>query len=125
VDPRAVLVELAEATTRGDIDAIRERFGNERLAESMRRLKVAFPDAVVEPEWTIVENNRAAGWASIRGTHQGEWRGLPATGRTIDVHGMIVIQVGGDHDQIEDFWLANDWLSIATQLGVPLALPSV
>jgi predicted ester cyclase len=123
VDPRAVLVELAKATTRGDIDSIRERFGNERLAESMRRLKFAFPDAVVEAEWTIVENDRAAGWASIRGTHEGEWRGLPATGRTIDVRGMIAVKVAAD-GTVEDFWLANDWLSIAMQLGVQLALPS-
>jgi SnoaL-like polyketide cyclase len=69
-----------------------------------------------------VEGARAAGWAAIRGTHLGEWRGLPATGRQIDVRGMLAVQVSDDH-QVEDFWLANDWLSIATQIGVPLALP--
>ena len=25
---------------------------------------------------------------------------------------------------VQDFWVANDWLSIATQIGVPLAMPS-
>jgi hypothetical protein len=123
MEPAAVLVELAAAVSRGDIDFIQERYDNARLTESMRRLRTAFPDAVVEPGWTISQGDRAAGWASIRGTHGGEWRGLAATGRTIDVHGMIAIQVTAE-GTVADFWLANDWLSMATQIGVPLALPN-
>jgi predicted ester cyclase len=123
MDSRAVLVGLAAAASCGDLDSIREVSGNERLVESFRRLLSAFPDVVVDIEWTITEGDRVAGWASIRGTHAGEWRGLAATGRPIDVHGMIAIELGQDQ-AVRDFWLANDWLSIATQIGVPLALPT-
>jgi predicted ester cyclase len=121
MDARAVLIDLAAAASRGDIDSIRDLSGNDRLAESFRRLLTAFPDVVVEIEWTICEDDRAAGWASIRGTHRGDWRGLPATGQPIDVHGMLAVQVSGAG--VQDFWLANDWLSIATQIGVLLTLP--
>jgi predicted ester cyclase len=122
MDVRGVLIDLAAAASRRDIDAIRELSQNDRLTESFRRLLTAFPDATVEIEWTSCDADRAAGWAAIRGTHLGEWRGLPATGRSIDVHGMLAVQVTPEND-VEDFWLANDWLSIATQIGVPLALP--
>jgi predicted ester cyclase len=122
MDARAVLVDLAAAATRGDIDSIRNVAHNDRLVESFRRLLTAFPDVTGEVEWVIAEGDRAAGWASIRGTHRGEWRGIPATGRPIDVHGMLAVQVTHDR-RVADFWLANDWLSIATQIGVPLALP--
>ena len=82
----------------------------------------AFPDVSVDVEWTITEGNRAAGFAAIRGTHRGEWRGLPATGRPIDVRGMLAVEVDPD-GAVKDLWVANDWLSIAMQIGVPLALP--
>ena len=121
MDAGAILVDLGAAASRGDIDTIRNIARNDRLVESFRRLLTAFPDVIVDIEWTITEGDRAAGWASIRGTHLGEWRGLPATGRPIDVRGMLAVQCNGDH--VEDFWLANDWLSIATQIGVQLVLP--
>jgi predicted ester cyclase len=121
MDAGSALIELAKAASRGAIDSIQEIAWNDRLVESFRRLLTAFPDVTVEIEWTIVEDQRAAGWASIRGRHQGEWRGLAATGRPIDVHGMLAVQLADD-GSIADFWLANDWLSIATQIGVALTL---
>jgi predicted ester cyclase len=119
---RDTLIALAAAASRGDLDAIRDLSGHDRVVESFRRLLTAFPDATVAPEWVIEERDRAAGFAAIRGTHLGEWRGIPPTGRSIDVHGMIAVQVTAD-GHVADFWVANDWLGIAMQLGVPLALP--
>jgi predicted ester cyclase len=121
MNPEVVLVEIAAAVNRGDLDSIRERFGNERLTASYRMLLSAFPDASIEVGWTIVQDDRAAGWATIRGTHRGEWHGLPATGRPIDVQGMIAVKVAAD-GTVEDFWVATDLLSVAMQIGVPLAL---
>jgi predicted ester cyclase len=123
MDPEAVLVEIAAAVNRGDLDSIRDQFGNERLTESYRRLLSAFPDASIEVGWTIVQGDRAAGWATIRGTHGGEWHGLAATGRPFDVQGMVAVKVAAD-GTVEDFWVATDLLSVAMQIGVPLALPA-
>ena len=97
--------------------------GNERFAESFRRMMTAFPDVRIDAEWTVEEADKAVVWSHIRGTHLGEWRGLAATGRPIDVHGVLAVQVDRD-GEISDFWLVNDWLGIATQLGVELALPA-
>jgi predicted ester cyclase len=123
VDAREVLLALAEAASRHDLDAVAQVAGNDRLQESFGRLLTAFPDVVLTPEWTVLEGDRAVAWAHITGTHQGEWRGLAPTGKPIDVHGMIAVSLAGD-GSVADFWLVNDWLGIATQLGVRLELPA-
>lgn len=124
MDARTMLAELAAAASRGDLDAIDRLGRNARVTESFGRMLTAFPDVSVTPEWILQEGSRAAGFAAIRGTHRGVWRGLAPTGRSVDVHGMVAVEVGSD-GSVADLWIANDWLSIATQLGVRLELPSV
>jgi predicted ester cyclase len=121
LEARSVLLALAEAASNGDLAEVERVARNDRLVASFRRLLDAFPDVSVSIEWTIAEGDRASGWAHIRGTHEGVWRGLSPTNRPIDVHGMLAVEVDPD-GSVADFWLANDWLSIATQIGVPLEL---
>jgi len=115
------LVDLIETANTRDLAALGEIVRHERLVESFGRLLTAFPDARIDLEWVTTEGDRAVGWAHITGTHSGPWRSLPATHRPIDVHGMLAVQVADD-GSVTDFWLANDWLSIALQIGVPLTL---
>jgi predicted ester cyclase len=116
------LGRLLEAANRHDLDAMQSISGNDRLTESFRRMCTAFPDAFLEPEWVMVDDPKVTAWQHITGTHLGPWRGLEATGRRIDVRGSITLEI--IDGVVTDFWLANDWLGIATQLGVPLALPT-
>lgn len=121
--PGESLARLLVAVNEHDLDAIGSLApGNERFTESFRRMLTAFPDVHIDAEWTVEETDKAVVWSHIRGTHLGEWRGLAATGRPIDVHGVFAAQVNTE-GEISDFWLVNDWLGIATQLGVELALP--
>ncbi len=123
MNPRAALLALVDAANWWDLESIQDIAEHPRVTESFRRLLTAFPDVRIDVEWTIAEGDRAAGWAAIRGTHDGEWRGLPASGKPIDVRGMLAVQTNSDGG-VADFWVANDWLSIAMQIGVPLTLPS-
>ena len=122
--PGESLARLLAAVNEHDLAAIGSLApGNERFTESFRRMLTAFPDVRIDMEWMVEEADKAVMWSHIRGTHLGEWRGLAATGRPIDVHGVFVAQVDAD-GTISDFWLVNDWLGIATQLGVELTLPA-
>jgi predicted ester cyclase len=122
--PKGSMTRLLAAVNEHDLDAIGSLApGNERFRESFRRTLTAFPDVRIDAEWTVAEADKAVVWGHIRGTHEGEWRGLAPTGRPIDVHGVFAAQVDAD-GEIIDFWLVNDWLGIATQLGVQLALPA-
>lgn len=122
MDARATLLALTEAANAHDLERIAQVSGNDRVVASFGQLLGAFPDASVEVEWTLAEGSRATGWAAVRGTHQGEWRGLAPTGKPIDVRGMLAIEVAPD-GTVSDLWVATDWLGIAMQIGVPLALP--
>jgi hypothetical protein len=82
----------------------------------------AFPDVHVDPEWTITDAHRGVAWGHITGSHQGQWRGIAPTGRPIDVRGVIALEVDLD-GRVTDFWLVNDWLTIATQIGATLSPP--
>jgi predicted ester cyclase len=122
--PVGSLMRLLVAVNEHDLAAIGSLApGNERFTESFRRMLTAFPDVRIDTEWTVEEADKAVVWSHIRGTHLGEWRGLAPTGRPIDVHGVFAVQVD-TNGKISDFWLVNDWLGIATQLGVELALPA-
>jgi predicted ester cyclase len=122
--PAGSVTRLLAAVNEHDLAAIGSLApGNERFTESFRRMLSAFPDVRIDGEWTVAEADKAVVWARIRGTHLGEWRGLEPTGRPIDVHGVFAAQVDAD-GEITDFWLVNDWLGIAVQLGVELALPT-
>jgi predicted ester cyclase len=121
--PDVALERLLDAVNAHDLDAIAALApDNERLRESNRRMLTAFPDVRVDVEWTVAEGSRGVAWARITGTHEGEWRGMGATRRPIDVRGIIALEVdpGG---RVTDFWLINDWLGIATQIGARLLAP--
>jgi predicted ester cyclase len=128
-DPRRITMtatdlceQLLDAANRHDIDALRSISGNERLAQSFQRMITAFPDVHLEQEWRMVAEPKLTAWQHITGTHLGPWRGLEPTGRPIDVRGSITFEIVDG--AVTDFWLANDWLGIAMQLGVELALPA-
>jgi predicted ester cyclase len=83
----------------------------------------AFPDVHLELQWTVTEGDKCVAWCRIQGTHRGEWRGIAPTGRPIDVLGMMALRVDQD-GMVTDFWLVNDWLTIATQIGATLQPPT-
>jgi predicted ester cyclase len=120
--PLDLYAQLLDTMNRGDLDRFRSISGHDRMTESVRRMFAAFPDVRLEQEWVMADGDKVTGWHHQTGTHLGTWRGLPPTGRRIDVRGSVTIEV---HDgAVSDFWLANDWLGIATQLGVELVLPA-
>jgi predicted ester cyclase len=79
-------------------------------------VRAAFPDAAFELAWCVVEGNRAALGGRMRGTHLGVWRGIPATGRSIDVMATITLVCEGG--RIVDMSSVNDSFELAVQLGI-------
>ncbi|WP_396611703.1 ester cyclase [Haloferax sp. S1W] len=78
----------------------------------------AFPDATTELHAVVAEDDSVMVWWSIRGTHEGAFRGIDPTGNEIDVEGF-------SYRRFEDGRIAEskDAASMTTlfkQLGVPL-----
>ena len=78
-------------------------------------LSTAFPDAHLEPLVNVVDTDKIAFAYTLTGTHQGEFHGIPATGKRIEVRGL---QIGRfENGQIVERWGSTDELGIMQQIG--------
>jgi steroid delta-isomerase-like uncharacterized protein len=83
-------------------------------------LRSAFPDWYSTQEELIAEEDRVAERWTGRGTHQGEFLGVPPTGRQVAVPGFVCYRI--TNGKIVEFRGLFDGLSMLHQLG---ALPDL
>jgi len=76
----------------------------------------AFPDIRYQIEAMYAEGDKVATRYTVRGTHQGDFRGLPATGRSFDLTGHLIHRVV-DGKKTEG-WGIWDTLGLMIRLGV-------
>jgi steroid delta-isomerase-like uncharacterized protein len=76
----------------------------------------AFPDFEMTIEDTIAEGDKVVTRVRATGTHQGEFMGIPATGRRIDVPLIDVARIRDG--KIAEHWGVMDSASMMQQLGV-------
>lgn len=76
----------------------------------------AIPDARFTPDWTVFDGTRAVLGGTVRGTHLGVFRGVPATGRVLAVLAVLMIEREGD--AIADLLILPDSLAMAEQIGL-------
>jgi steroid delta-isomerase-like uncharacterized protein len=94
--------------------------GREPFIHVLNGFRSAFPGFTTEIKDMIAEGDRVAVHHVHRGTHAGDFNGIPATGRPIAVTGIEIVRV---HDgQIAEFWHLDDFLGLMQQLGVVPAL---
>jgi steroid delta-isomerase-like uncharacterized protein len=75
----------------------------------------SFPDLKHNIQETVCEDDRVAIRIVVTGTHDGEFMGVPATGRTIAMHslGIAYVRDGG----VSKLWALPDVMGIMQQLG--------
>lgn len=64
----------------------------------------------------IAEGDKVADRWTFRGTHRGEFFGIPATGKQVTMTGMDISRI--ENGQIVDVWHQEDILGLMQQLGV-------
>ena len=75
----------------------------------------AFPDLHLTLEDLIAEGDRVVARWSSRGTHRGEFMGLPPTGKVATSTGITILRVAGG--KIIESWQNLDLLGLLQQLG--------
>lgn len=90
--------------------------GNQALRDHINQAEAAFPRYEMIVRDMIAEGDKVAVRADWRATHQGEFMGVPASGRSIDVPFLIIYQIGAD-GLIADQWLQVDSVALMTQIG--------
>jgi steroid delta-isomerase-like uncharacterized protein len=78
--------------------------------------KSAFPDGRFEVEDLIEEGDKMVVRATIRGTHKGEFIGIPPTGKQITVTSIDILRIRDG--QATEHWGVTDMAAMLTQLGV-------
>jgi steroid delta-isomerase-like uncharacterized protein len=89
---------------------------SEAFRQLFAGLLSAFPDLAVTNEELIAEGDKVAGRWITRGTHQGELRGIPPTGKQVTITSMDINRI--TDGKIAERWHEYDALGMMQQLGV-------
>jgi steroid delta-isomerase-like uncharacterized protein len=131
---KATFDRLHEATNTGDlelisktIDELAERgavihtpqpipaTGPQLLKEAFARLLQAYPDLHITVEDVIEEGDKIVTRNTVTGTHEGEYMGVPPTGRSVTYNEIFITRLKAG--RIAETWGVVDVLSQLRQLG--------
>ena len=115
-DNLALIDELAAPTFVNHTPAPGLSPDREGIKQLLSMFRAAFPDGVMTIEDMIAEGDKVVSRKTYRGTHQGEFLGIPPTGRQVSV-GLIDIMRLVD-GQVVEHWSVGDDLGMLQQLGV-------
>ena len=89
--------------------------GMSGLKSLITGLRSAFPDLQATVEEQIAEGDKVVTRVTIRGTQEGEFLGMPATGRSFTIPGVSIWEVRGN--LLIQEWVSWDALGMMQQLG--------
>jgi steroid delta-isomerase-like uncharacterized protein len=98
--------------------------GRAALERAVRAYMQAFPDLRVTVNSTTIDGQRLAEEWTSTGTHQGEFMGMPPTGRWIENYGAVIVTCDDDGIVIEGAVYWNP-LAMLSQLGAADQGPTV
>jgi steroid delta-isomerase-like uncharacterized protein len=88
----------------------------EGFKQMVAGLHQAFPDFDTQVQDQIAEGDKVVERWTAGGTQQGEFMGVPATGRRIEIEGMDISRLADG--RIVEHWTQMDALTMMQQLGV-------
>lgn len=139
MDHSATMRRTYDLINAGDIDAFGELLAEgfieheelpglaptkEGVLELFRGYKAAFPDLRMDAEDILASGDKAVARVQATGTQTGEFMGMPASGKSVDIQ-LIDIMRFDDAGLVCEHWGVMDMLSMLQQLGAaPEGLPA-
>ena len=97
--------------------------GKEGVKQFFARFHTAFPDLRMEPHEMLAEGDLACARITMSGTHQGEFMGLPPTGKRFEIDGIDIVRVRDG--LITEHWGVTNAMALMQQLGaIPEQAPA-
>lgn len=90
--------------------------GRDGVRDVVSQWRMAFPDVHATIDDIFESGDRVAYRATVRGTHDGDWGGVTATGRPIHIRILSIMRI--ENGRIAERWENADNLSLLDQLGV-------
>jgi steroid delta-isomerase-like uncharacterized protein len=93
-----------------------QRQGREGLKAVLAMMRTAFPDIHWVVEEMVAEGDKVVTRFTWTGTHRGEFLGVPPTGRSVSVKGVVIDQLASG--KMSNSRMLMDSLGMLQQLGV-------
>ena len=107
---------IAQDAVNYDTGLLPQPFGHEEMKGTVRMVTAGFPDNRHEVEEMIAEGDKVVVRCTLTGTHQGEFMGIPPTGRSIEVSEIHVYRL--EDGKAVEHRVGRDDLGAMRQLGV-------
>jgi steroid delta-isomerase-like uncharacterized protein len=114
-DPEAVGALAAPDFVRHDANSP-DLVGPEAEMDFVKAVVAAFPDLHFTVNHVVAEGDFVADHLTGTGTHQGEFLGVPPTGRAVRFETMETYRVADG--RVAEQWVLTDMLGVLQQLGV-------
>ena len=95
--------------------------GPEGFQELIRFYRAVFPDLHLTIEDMLVTEDKAAIRYRVRGTHRGEFEGIPPTGKQVETMGIDIVHI--TDGKITKAWTLYDTLGFLQQIGAVRLAP--
>ena len=91
------------------------RRGPEGVKAQAAMYKAAFPDISITVEDQVAEGDKVVTRWTVKGTHEGELMGVPATGKSVSITGITISRIADG--KVEEEWTNWDGLGLMEQIG--------
>jgi len=89
----------------------------EGIKDFFKMYLAAFPDLRMDAEDVLASGDKVVARLRATGTHEGEFLGIPATGKSFDVQLVDIVRFGDD-GLAHEHWGVFDTMTMMQQLGV-------
>ena len=132
MDHASTARRLYERLTGGDIDGFGELLADDvveheetpgfeptkaGVVDLFTQYRAAFPDLRMEPLDVIAGGDRVVSRVRMSGTQQGEFMGMPASGKSFDIEVIDIMRFDED-GRVAEHWGVSQELKMLQQLGV-------
>jgi steroid delta-isomerase-like uncharacterized protein len=132
MDHAATLRRFYDLINAGDVDGFGELLADDfveheetpGLAPTKEGVKAffkmyiaAFPNLRMDPEDVLASGDKVVARVRATGTHEGEFMGMPATGKSIEVQAIDIVRFDDD-GLAHEHWGVFDVMGMMQQLGV-------
>lgn len=93
------------------------RTGPRAFREYYAVMRSAVPDVRYEVDDLIAESDRVVVRWTMHGTHEGDFGGIAATGRTIALKGIAIYRV--NEGKLMERWVVSDLHGLLEEIGAP------
>jgi steroid delta-isomerase-like uncharacterized protein len=88
---------------------------DEQLKHHIAQFEAAFPSYQLTADDMIAEGDKVVVRTTFRGTHNGDFMGIPPTGKQVTIPVMLIYLIADG--KIAQHWMQADSLSLLQQLG--------